>query len=712
MVFHMANLSLCLLFFYCIGSCLLFLSHGGSLSFAFPSQTDIKLDNSAYFQGDKLIQLTPNTATGNLGSSFGWATFNKSIPLWDSSSKALANFSTHFQFIIGKVNDLQRGFGDGLAFFMAPFDLEQPPYASGAWIGLFNGTTYNGSLYQIVAVEFDTYKNYWDPDDNHVGIDVNSIFSKVNVLLSNETSISHPIEQDLKNDAYWDAWVDYDGGRKQFQVFLLYNPSGNVNNISKPGSPILSYDIDLRDHLPESIKVGLSASTGYSIETHTVSAWNFSCDYSWKISATTPTNSGAVGDNPSIASPTKRRNNNSIILILIAVFPGVLALCGFVCVCWSWYFRKGKSSREANEKNDTELDEWFAQGPRKFSYADLRAATKNFSEDKKLGQGGFGGVYRGILPVTTESVAVKRISQASKQGRKEYVSEVTIISKLRHRNLVQLLGWCHQKGELLLVYEYLPNGSLDKYLFGEQKVTLDWGRRYSIACDIASALVYLHEEWDQRVVHRDIKASNVMLDADFNGKVGDFGLARLLERDHAASDTTVVAGTYGYLAPECVLTGKASTESDVYSFGAVALEIACGRRPLDNTLINHNTRLVEWVWDLHRHGKILDGADVKLGGNFNGVEMERLMLVGLLCSHPDPKTRPTIREAIKILKLEAELPYVSLDLPETKYSYKFLLRPQVTSLTSITMNSSGIVGESLSSKNVQASTVSQRAPLA
>lgn len=269
-----------------------------------------------------------------------------------------------------------------------------------------------------------------------------------------------------------------------------------------------------------------------------------------------------------------------------------------------------------------------------------------------------------------EALAVKKISQDSKQGRKEYVSEVTTISRLRHRNLVQLLGWCHQKGELLLVYEHLPNGCLDKHIFGKEKDILKWNRRYSIACDIASALLYLHEEWDQRVVHRDVKASNVMLDSNFNAKLGDFGLARLMESDQAASHTTVVAGTRGYVAPECYITGKTSPEADVYSFGAVTLEIACGRRPLDHTLEEHNCRLVEWVWDLYGKGKALDAADEKLGGlggDFNAEEMERLMVVGLLCSNLDSTSRPKMREVIKILKNEVRLPHVPLDLQVAVY---------------------------------------------
>ncbi|KAH9304184.1 hypothetical protein KI387_008588 [Taxus chinensis] len=526
---RLANSLLALLIIFSISV----LAQAESVNFTFPPRKGLHTTNDADIRWDDRIELTKNESSGNLSNAYGWAAYDNPVPLWDTSSRALATFSTHFGFVIGQRNDSGNGYGDGLAFFLAPFDLEQPLQAVGGGFGLFNSTTFGGSFYQMVAVEFDTFKNDWDPDDNHVGIDVNSTSSKKVVSLSNETAGSRPSDRDLKNGEYWDAWVEYNGGPRQLQVFLLYNPSGNINNISKPQKPILSYDIDLREFLPESITVGLSASTGFSAETHTVHVWNFSCEYSWATSAH-PNNGSDEGNHSSGIPAKNEKSSTSLKVILIPVFAGVLAVCCSILVGRWLYLRKIKRRGEGSHESDAELDEWFAQGPRRFSYAELSAATKNFSLDEKLGQGGFGGVYRGIFRGTAETVAVKKISQGSKQGKKEYISEVTVISKLRHRNLVQLLGWCHEKGELLLVYEYLPNGSLDKYLFEEQTTKLDWDRRYGIAFDIASALLYLHEEWDQRVVHRDVKASNIMLDADFNGKLGDFGLARLRAWSHGA----------------------------------------------------------------------------------------------------------------------------------------------------------------------------------
>nr|XP_043617835.1 L-type lectin-domain containing receptor kinase IX.1-like [Erigeron canadensis] len=190
-------------------------------------------------------------------------------------------------------------------------------------------------------------------------------------------------------------------------------------------------------------------------------------------------------------------------------------------------------------------------------------------------------------------IVVKRVSKTSEHGIKEYTAEIKIISQLRHKNLVELKGWCHEKSELLLIYEFMENGSLDLHLF-KQKSWLTWDKRKRIAYDLASALSYLHEDCKECILHRDVKSNNVMLDSNFNAKLGDFGLARLVDHDKN-SKTTMLARTLGYMAPEYVMTGKASKESDVYSFGVVALEIACGQKPIGYTANEERqTTLVEW----------------------------------------------------------------------------------------------------------------------
>ncbi|KAG2630663.1 hypothetical protein PVAP13_3KG541900 [Panicum virgatum] len=323
-------------------------------------------------------------------------------------------------------------------------------------------------------------------------------------------------------------------------------------------------------------------------------------------------------------------------------------------------------------EDDLELGEEVA-GPQRFSYDELAAATGNFSDDRRLGRGGFGSVYSGVLADGNREVAVKRVSETSQQGWKEFASEVRIISRLRHRNLVQLIGWCHGGGGgdvLLLVYELMRNGSLDAHLHDHPERDLPWPARYGAALGVGVALLYLHEDAERRVVHRDVKPSNVMLDASFAAKLGDFGLARLVD-DGRRSRTTGLAGTWGYMDPESVLAGRASVESDVYSFGVLLLEVACGRRPAvpvrEEDEDEDFVHLTRWVWRAHGAGSILDAADARLAGEFDGREMERALLVGLWCAHPDRALRPTIRQAVSVLRFEAPPPSLPAKMPVATY---------------------------------------------
>ncbi|KAK5786897.1 hypothetical protein PVK06_041546 [Gossypium arboreum] len=330
-----------------------------------------------------------------------------------------------------------------------------------------------------------------------------------------------------------------------------------------------------------------------------------------------------------------------------------------------------------DEISDVLFGDEFQNGMelRKFSLVQIAKMTNNFNGEK-LGEGGFGVVYKGYLRDLDTYVAVKRISKASKQGIKEFASEVKIISRSRHKNLVKLIGQCHEKGELILVYELMANGSLDSHLF-KGKTLLTWEVRFKIVQDLASALFYLHEEGDHCVLHRDIKASNIMLDSSFNAKLGDFGLARLV--DHAkALQTTHLAGTMGYLAPECVSSGKASKESDVYSFGVVALEIACGRRSIEPKYEESQASLVAWVWDAYENQRLLDVADPKLCMNFDAKQMECLLMVGLWCVHPHQHLRPSIRQAIQVLNFEAPLPKLPSTRPTAAYDTQIISEIQAS----------------------------------
>jgi serine/threonine protein kinase len=239
--------------------------------------------------------------------------------------------------------------------------------------------------------------------------------------------------------------------------------------------------------------------------------------------------------------------------------------------------------------------------------------------------------------------------------------------------MLAFAGWCHQNGVLLLVYDLMPNGSLDKHLFGrsDDAPALSWEQRYNVAAGVASALNYVHHDYDQMVIHRDIKPSNIMLDAAFNARLGDFGLARALESDKTSyTDKVGLPGTLGYIAPECFHTGRATRESDVFGFGAVVLEIVCGRR---NSCYHPAgcSQLLEEAWELHGEGSILKAVDPRLAGEFDGADAERLLLLALACSHPNPWERPNAQAILQILTRSAPPP----DVPSSRPAFMWPVRP-------------------------------------
>lgn len=291
--------------------------------------------------------------------------------------------------------------------------------------------------------------------------------------------------------------------------------------------------------------------------------------------------------------------------------------------------------------------------PRKFSYQTLACATNNFSEKDKLGEGATGSVFKGFLRELSCSVAVKRIVFGSKYGMESYLPEVKVLAKLKHDNLASLVGWSCNKKELLIAYEFVANKTLEYHLFKET-VLLTWGQRKTIARGLASALLYLHEEREQSVLHCDIKSDNILLDSNFSPKLCDFGLARPAEDEQGSGYPTVLTGAPGYLAPECKTSGKATKESDIYSFGVVVLQMACGKPAVEQFQENgmkFELKLVDWVCEKIERGENVSAvADPRLGLSYDEKEMEQLVFVGLSCANPNPYDRPSIWEIIEVLK--------------------------------------------------------------
>ncbi|KAH0923832.1 hypothetical protein HID58_023850, partial [Brassica napus] len=294
-----------------------------------------------------------------------------------------------------------------------------------------------------------------------------------------------------------------------------------------------------------------------------------------------------------------------------------------------------------------------------FTWRQLEAATNNFDEANKLGEGGFGSVFKGGLP-DGNIIAVKQLSSKSCQGNREFVNEIGMISGLNHPNLVKLYGCCVEKNQLMLVYEYMENNSLALALFGKSSLKLKWEVRQNICVGIAKGLEFLHEGSTIRMVHRDIKTTNVLLDADLNAKISDFGLARLHEEEHTHISTKI-AGTVGYMAPEYALWGHLTEKADVYSFGVVAMEIVSGKSNMKRKGSADHVSLINWAVTLQQRGDIMEIVDPTLEGDFNIKEAVRMIKVAFVCTNSSPSLRPTMSEAVKMLQGEIKIAEVMSD---------------------------------------------------
>ncbi|KAM3708999.1 hypothetical protein ACJW31_02G139800 [Castanea mollissima] len=508
--------------------------------------------SNVIYQGDAI----PFTGTIEMNSAtylchVGMATYAEKVPLWDSKSGDLANFKTHFSFTIDTQGHLN--YGNGTSFFLAPVEFQIPPNSIGGFLGLYNTTFSDSPKNQIVHVEFDSYANTkWDPNITHVGINNNSIHSSVYTTWDPSFHSGHTA----------DVWIIYNASTKNLSV------SWNYQTTSNPEETIsLSYQIDLRKVLLEWVTIDFLAATCLNIEQHILKSWE-------------------INSNLDISTSFGNEAKKQRLIVVLTVSGGVLIARG------------KKKERAALAK--------------RFSYNDLVSATNSFLDERKLGQGGFGAVYKGYLTQLDMLIA------------------------------------------FLLVYEFMPNGSLETHLFGE-RTPFTWEVRYKISIGLTSALFYLHEEWEQCVVHRDIKASNVMLDSSLNVKLDDFGLARLMDHE-LGPQTTGVAGTFGYMDPEYIRIGEASKESNVYSFGS-----------FDPAQKDSEMGLLEWIWNLYAKGDLLSAVDEKLLTGFDEKQVECLLIIGLWCSHPNRNMRSSIRQAIQVLKFEATMPNLPTDIPFQMY---------------------------------------------
>ncbi|XP_031487460.2 L-type lectin-domain containing receptor kinase SIT2-like [Nymphaea colorata] len=534
----------------------------------------------------------------------------------DDASGEVLSFSTLFAFVINSTGSTA---GDGgFAFALSP-----TPAILGStdYLGLFNSSNVDiSSTNHIFAVHFGA-----------AAVNSSSVATAGNLVRIHINSSSF-LSSTSPGSYFAVAWIDYRSDLQQLNVSV--SPLAYHN---KPEKPLLSTTLNLSSVFKDFMYVGFSSGgAGNAYGRQCILGWSFRIN----------------GEAQSLEIFQRQRSSKRHIKIMACSIATAAVLVSVVSAACYMFCKR----RKKNESN--EMEGWELEQPRNFPYKLLSKATHRFSKSELLGKGGFGKVYKGVLPGTSMEIAVKRVSDDGKQGLREFMAEVSSLGRLRHRNLVQLQGWCRRKDELLLVYDYMPNGSLDSFLFNDRKAKdLGWEERFKILKGIANGLLYLHEGWEQVVVHRDVKASNVLLDAEMNGRLGDFGLARFYEHGDNPQTTRVV-GTLGYIAPEMSRSGKATASADVYSYGALLLEVASGKKPYEMLAADREGEmlLVEWVLKNWQRGQILSAMDARLEGGFVREEAELVLKLGVLCSQAVAERRPTMRQVVQYLDGDASLP--------------------------------------------------------
>ncbi|KAL3364552.1 hypothetical protein AABB24_013367 [Solanum stoloniferum] len=369
---------------------------------------------------------------------------------------------------------------------------------------------------------------------------------------------------------------------------------------------------------------------------------------------------------------TRRRKRS----VLIGVISAVVATLILSFLAW-FYFQRRKRRRRIGEciLTGSKVENEDMELPL-FDLVTVTSATGIFSSANVIGEGGFGPVYKGILP-NGQAIAVKRLSENSGQGIQELKNEIVLISKLQHRNLVKLLGCCLEGEERMLIYEFMPNASLDYFIFDpSRKASLGWKNRFEIAMGISRGLLYLHQDSRLRIIHRDLKTSNILLDSDMNAKISDFGLAKIFGGDQEEGKTKRVIGTYGYMSPEYAVDGKYSVKSDVFSIGVIILEIVSGRKNRKFRHMEHHHNLLGHAWLLWIEGNALELIDECIKESFSESQVLRCIQVGLLCVQKLPEERPTMASVVFWLGNEG------LALPQPKQPGFFIERNSMESTES------------------------------
>ncbi|XP_019170713.1 PREDICTED: cysteine-rich receptor-like protein kinase 25 [Ipomoea nil] len=347
---------------------------------------------------------------------------------------------------------------------------------------------------------------------------------------------------------------------------------------------------------------------------------------------------------PATGEENRGSSSSKVIIAIVLPITGIVLVTAIFC-----FVRSRNAKKRHTRLQKTDMNGVSAEESSQYDLAMVKAITNDFSLKCKIGQGGYGSVYKGMLP-NRQEVAVKRLSKSSRQGAQEFKNEVEVVVKLQHKNLVRLLGFCSEGEEKILIYEFVPNKSLDYFLFDvDKQYLLDWSRRYKIIRGIARGLLYLHEDSRLKIIHRDLKAANILLDANMDPKIADFGLARIVEVDQIEGNTNKIVGTYGYMFPEYAMHGEFSVKSDVFSLGVILLEIITGKKNRNISKGNRTVDLLGYAWEYWRDDTPLEILDPILTESYNVNEVIQCIHISLLCVQEVAVERPTMAEVMLML---------------------------------------------------------------
>ncbi|KAG5052706.1 hypothetical protein AAZX31_02G207800 [Glycine max] len=600
---------------------------------------DMKLLGSAKFSNEKGALQIPNESEEDIRHQAGRGIYSFPIRLLDPSTKTPASFQTTFSFQMNNSTASEQAAygGSGLTFIIVPdeFTVGRP----GPWLGMLNDACEND--YKAVAVEFDTRKNpeFGDLNDNHVGINLGTIVS-TKVINVSDVGLS------LNDGSVHRAWITYDGPQRRMDIRL---GRANQEDYDYPPKPLFSESMDLSPFLNEYMFVGFSASTGNHTQIHNILSWNFtSTSQAFLRLPSSETCQGKILLENSTAStevpPTSHKSSKNEPPRSFLIFVAAVALALALFLGFYFISKHRRNAAKLNTSVEAELHMPRPPNkPRRFAFSQLSSSTRSFSEIELLGSDNRGEYYRGKLSNGSQ-VAVKRFSAQflSTHGsdKKRLLKEIKGVSHVRHPNLLLVRGWCQDNHEIMVVYDFVPNGSLDKWLFGAG--VLPWTRRFKVIKDVADGLSFLHTK---QLAHKNLKCSSVFLDVNFRAVLGDFGFV-LMGAESKHFESQVCQG------------------ADVFEFGVLVLEVIAGRVRDEKEEGNPEERnLLDYAWNLHQIDEKVKLVDRRMGSLINLEQAIRVLEIGLLCTLNENKGRPSMEQVVEfLLNMDKPIP----ELPRTR----------------------------------------------